>query len=375
MKLLLKLSLAFIMVLVVAEVLLRGIEMSHPPEQRFERKILHKFYTKVVQEVYNPKKVHFYQVPFMSFENFRIDDEKYIREVYEQSMGPVGTNAITENNLTDSKEQFRYSLNKLGFRGPDRDLKKKPGSYRILTLGSYQAWGIGVNDEETYAALLEKEFSFQNTKLNVEVWNAGRNSSKAVTGLAQLTHGILDINPDLVILDYGFCDSLRVRPDPRLMLSDEQVNLKKIGIHSFLLREIEGYMSVKPQFDHPLDGFRTVMNKMISLLQARGINVLLVEHPAYFTDQLRPYFREAENQGIPLFRVQDAFDAHPPKAEDWATTEWIKDVPADIRKKVVLLRDAPYKITPFHLNGRGNAVMARGLKTIILEKKLLTRIK
>lgn len=375
MKFILKLSLAFILVLIVAEGLLRGKEMLRPREERIERSLLHKFYLKVVQEVYNPKKVHFYQVPFQSFENFRLDDPHYIKKVYEETMGPLGTSAVTENNLVESGEKFRYSLNKLGFRGPDRDPAKKQHSHRILTLGSYHTWGLGVNDEETYAARLEEEFTMNHQSLKVDVWNAGRNSSKAVTGLAQITHGILSINPDLVLIDFGFCDSLRVGPDPRLLLSDNQLSLKKLGRHSFLLREMEGFFSVKPNFGDPLPGFRTVMNKMISHLKEKGINVLIIEHPAFFTEQLRPYFREAEAQGVPVYKVEEAFRAAPPEMADWARTGWIKDVPPDLQRKIPLLRDAPYKINPFHLNSKGNAVLAKGLMKVIVEKNLLRRTK
>ncbi len=49
------------------------------------------------------------------------------------------------------------TINADGQRGPSHPLGRTPGVHRIAVLGDSQAWGDGVGDDETFAALLDRE--------------------------------------------------------------------------------------------------------------------------------------------------------------------------------------------------------------------------
>jgi hypothetical protein len=66
---------------------------------------------------------------------------------------------------------FRYSNNSLGWRGSREYPEKKQTDYRVLFLGDSFVYGLGVNDDETVAARVEKALRADN--LSVDVMNAG----------------------------------------------------------------------------------------------------------------------------------------------------------------------------------------------------------
>jgi hypothetical protein len=66
---------------------------------------------------------------------------------------------------------FTYSNNSLGFRGSREFGPKQPGRVRLLLLGDSFTYGVGVNDDQTFAAQLERLLRSQ--RLDAEVINAG----------------------------------------------------------------------------------------------------------------------------------------------------------------------------------------------------------
>lgn len=66
---------------------------------------------------------------------------------------------------------FTYSNNSLGFRGSREYRTKQPGEFRILLLGDSFTYGMGVNDDQTFASHLEQ--SLRRHNLNAEVINSG----------------------------------------------------------------------------------------------------------------------------------------------------------------------------------------------------------
>jgi hypothetical protein len=66
---------------------------------------------------------------------------------------------------------FRYSNNSLGWRGRREYREAKQTDYRVLFLGDSFTYGTGVNDDQTFAALVEKALGREHP--SVEVMNAG----------------------------------------------------------------------------------------------------------------------------------------------------------------------------------------------------------
>jgi len=66
---------------------------------------------------------------------------------------------------------FRYSNNSLGWRGRREYREVKPTEYRVLFLGDSFTYGLGVDDDQTFAVQMEKDL--RAGLWSVEVMNAG----------------------------------------------------------------------------------------------------------------------------------------------------------------------------------------------------------
>ena len=74
-------------------------------------------------------------------------------------------------------------------------------------LGSYAAFGYGVDDGDSYAAILEKRLNERKPGgRRYEVWNGGRPGITAISGWTLLSREAMRYSPDLVIWDFGWAD-------------------------------------------------------------------------------------------------------------------------------------------------------------------------
>src|SRR5262245_14050504 len=85
------------------------------------------------------------------------------------------------SEIKTSEYSYIQTVNNLGLRGHDIQLKKALDHYRILMLGDSFTMGKGVNDDKTFSALLEESLNNNNNTVsnktkNIEVLNAGVDS-------------------------------------------------------------------------------------------------------------------------------------------------------------------------------------------------------
>lgn len=92
------------------------------------------------------------------------------------------------------------SINSLGFRGPEVNRRKNPGTIRILCLGDSFTYGSYVNDSETFSHYLQERF--RQRRLPVEIINGGVGGTTIVDQLYYLKKSI-EIAPDIVILTFS----------------------------------------------------------------------------------------------------------------------------------------------------------------------------
>jgi hypothetical protein len=94
---------------------------------------------------------------------------------------------------------YSVSVNSLGARGTERPAAKPDGVFRIVCLGGSNVYGVNVNDDQTWPALLEQELNRAKPG-RFEVWNlgtcayVGRQMAKAGRLAAQA------LDPDLFIV-------------------------------------------------------------------------------------------------------------------------------------------------------------------------------
>jgi len=93
---------------------------------------------------------------------------------------------------------FTYSNNSLGFRGRREYGPRQPGGLRVLLLGDSFVYGLGVNDEQTFAVRLEQILRQHHPA--VEVINAGCPGKGTDYALKLFQTLGVKLQPDLTVL-------------------------------------------------------------------------------------------------------------------------------------------------------------------------------
>ncbi len=100
----------------------------------------------------------------------------------------------------------KNSHNAQGFRGPEIELPKPEGVYRVVTIGGSTTYSSAVGSwKDDFARQLQREFN-QRGHSNVEVINAGYPGWNSWESLINLQINILDIQPDAIIIYHGTND-------------------------------------------------------------------------------------------------------------------------------------------------------------------------
>ncbi len=102
-----------------------------------------------------------------------------------------------------------YETNSWGFRDVERDVEKKPGTFRILALGDSFTFGAGVKFKESlYTAVLERKLNeFAGADAIFEVINSGLKGLNTAEQLDYLQTEGLRLDPDLILVGHVFNDA------------------------------------------------------------------------------------------------------------------------------------------------------------------------
>jgi hypothetical protein len=186
-----------------------------------------------------------------------------------------------------SEFECRIHTNSQGFRGTREYEPEPPGDTgRIVTIGDAHTLGVGVGDDETFSALLEKRLA--NRGQDVEVINMGVSGFGTAQELLQFRHVARDYNPDLVILGY-FQNDQAGNISSGLFGIEEEKLVRRDGKNKpgksiqDRIRAIPGY-SLLEQHSHLLAFFRNVV----------GGN-LLKENPEEDVDRENPWNGDHED--------------------------------------------------------------------------------
>jgi lysophospholipase L1-like esterase len=135
----------------------------------------------------------------------------------------------------------RISINHQGTRGEDIE-PKQPRELRILSLGESTTFGTGVNDEETYSAVLEEILQSRYPDRRVTVINAGVPAYSSFQSLKFLEQRGVTFEPDVVLFYHEVNDylptSLRDSSNNEIgvMQTDEQLfESRTQGLHRALM--------------------------------------------------------------------------------------------------------------------------------------------
>lgn len=98
--------------------------------------------------------------------------------------------------------------NSLGYRSPEFDLQKPPGTIRIACFGDSSTFGIGATMEDSWPALLEDYLNARGEQ-KFQVINAGVPGYTSHQGLQHLRQEVDRLQPDIVFASYANNDFWR----------------------------------------------------------------------------------------------------------------------------------------------------------------------
>jgi lysophospholipase L1-like esterase len=90
--------------------------------------------------------------------------------------------------------------NSLGYRGPEFEIPKPEGIYRIVALGGSTTYGSATKPEDSYPAQLQNVLRDQYGYNNVEVINGGMVGYSSWETLVSFEFRVLELEPDMIIL-------------------------------------------------------------------------------------------------------------------------------------------------------------------------------
>ena len=244
-----------------------------------------------------------------------------------------------EPNATDPSGRIR--INRHGLRGPEVE-PKRTDELRILSLGESTTLAPRLAYRDSYSARLERLLEQQAT-FPVRVLNAGVSGYTLFQGYQYLRHRGLELDPDIVVLYFGYNDFLPVSflanrsgdASERVSgLTDRELFEKRRSLrertHSLLTRHSNLFRALaygrRPEQDRipeaaieeghprvPESDRRELLEQTIDLCRENAIDLMVVV-PWYREFELHaPLLRELEErEHVVVVDLLEEFDREPP---------------------------------------------------------------
>jgi lysophospholipase L1-like esterase len=136
-------------------------------------------------------------------------------------------------------------VNAVGARGPEVSVPKRHGTFRILLLGDSIAFGSGIREEDSFAALLERALNARGDSARYEVVNFGTSGYNTVQERNLLQAKAPLLEPDLVLVAFfsNDIDPFRVAgqidPRRRVLVRIKEAIRENFRLYPFLHGRIQ----------------------------------------------------------------------------------------------------------------------------------------
>lgn len=144
-----------------------------------------------------------------------------VPDPYERRKHPLATNAHVrsqfppnlqlkteaEDGLPGVHGENRFSTNNMGFRGDGLLIPKPAAEYRIFIVGGSTTESFYLDDEDALSAVLQRELQASSSReLTIKVYGAGKSGDNSDDHISMLTHRIVHLEPDLIVVFSGIND-------------------------------------------------------------------------------------------------------------------------------------------------------------------------
>jgi lysophospholipase L1-like esterase len=177
----------------------------------------------------------------------------------------------------------KLEVNAAGYRGPEYPKAKPRGVKRIVGIGDSGAFGLGVDEQDTFLRRLERTYCEAGE--DVEVINLAVSGYNSEQELEVLRTRAFDFEPDLIVLAYDHNDAAAVLSRSRPPMPE---NYGRNPLHSELIRYFmrKAYTEPHLRTDGRIDGYITrgvnwdrhmaALDEMGRLCRERGIPAVAV---------------------------------------------------------------------------------------------------
>ncbi|MEQ1722896.1 MAG: hypothetical protein ABL930_06940 [Pseudobdellovibrio sp.] len=334
-----------------------------------------------------------YSPPFEVFANIDISNEARLTKI----------NTLLRKNISQKfesydflkpeifkeKTKYRACVNNFGFRSCTdfKALKKNSKSFRIITYGSYQAFGHGLDEKYTYSSVLENKLQSKFKKNNIEVWNSAHHAATAITGISHLKYDIEHYKPDLVIFDFGFVDPAVLSDNyfPYVMHFSPEVKkmLKPIllALNYFISKSVAGFKLWNKfglaKVGQNIINFQTSMNEFLDIAQKANTQVIVIKQIQ--VDLKRDVYTDILTARAQPVIFIDADDIYKPVYAKYVSlpvsdTFWLNEVKPEqlaILQNAHNFRYPRLRLDFWQINEYGQEILAEALTDSITNSKFV----
>jgi lysophospholipase L1-like esterase len=224
----------------------------------------------------------------------------------------------------DAENTVYGTINSFGFRGPETTMEPDSGTMRIAFLGDSFTLGVGVRDEHTLPALVEKDL--RASEPHVEVLNFGASGSAPPYQIQLMKERVLDFRPDVVVDVVFLNDAGSI---PTMQFISRAWYLRRLRRHSHLANAVIGRLErgivtkhmievYEHDFQDDSEGYRKMkasLSEGARVARENGVQFVIAVYPVLFhVGEDYPFgsiheriaeFCRSEN--IPFIDLQPAF--------------------------------------------------------------------
>jgi len=172
--------------------------------------------------------VWWYQVNVCAFENNEIFED-LDNEAKRQLCLENFELQYTSEGIEPNQKGESININNEGFRGPEITKAKPENTYRIFVVGGSTTFGVGVKDDETAPAHLQKIFDYAKIDFKVEVINAGIPGAWSRGEVKFVKERLIEYEPDLFIIYDGVNDVGEVRKSGATQWKERWLEICNMG--------------------------------------------------------------------------------------------------------------------------------------------------